>query len=43
VKPALPSNGVLKRLRAINWKTALPADSGSYQDYANAIVKKCWK
>ncbi len=42
-RPALPAKGALKRLRAINWKTALPADSGSYQDYANAIVKKCWK
>lgn len=40
---ALPPNGALKRLQGINWKTALPGNGASYQDYANAIVSKHWK
>ena len=39
----LPQKGALARLRAINWKTALPGTGSGYQDYANAIVKRYWK
>lgn len=39
----MPTKGSLARLRAINWKTALPGSGTGYIDYAAAIVGKAWR
>lgn len=41
--PPFPSKGAITRLSKINWATALPGESGSYQDYANSIIERYWK
>lgn len=42
-KVELPTKGVVNRLVAINWRTALPGQSQQYLDFANSIVRRYWK
>lgn len=42
-KPTFPKPADIKRLRAINWKTAVPGGGAGWQDLANALVRKAWR